>query len=82
MIEVKTKIDAKINADPDNFDMQDKNQQMRKRLQIGIKLLIKENPVLPTGFKFNGICLLEKMKREEKDYLLKQMKDLGLKAEE
>ena len=82
MIEVKQKIDAKLEANPDDENMLEKNQTMRKRLQIGIKLLLKENPVLPTAFKFNGVCLLEKLKREEKQFLNKQMNDLGLKAEE
>jgi len=30
-----------------------------------IKLLLKENPVLPTSFKFKGECLILKIKREE-----------------
>jgi len=34
-----------------------------------MKLLLKENPVLPTSFKFNGECLLEKYKREERKYV-------------
>ena len=40
---------------------------------VSIVLLIKENPIIPIGFKFNGSCLLEKLKaeREELNNLLK-----------
>ena len=54
MIEVKAKIDKNLQKDPKNETMQEKSYQMCRRLQIGIKLLLKECPVLPMGFKFNG----------------------------
>ena len=34
------------------------------RLQTSIKLLLKENPVLPNVFNFNGKCLLRSLKKE------------------
>jgi hypothetical protein len=55
---------------------------MRKRLQVGMKLLLKENPFLPTSFKFDGICLLEKYKREEKIYIEKTYIEMGLNTVE
>jgi hypothetical protein len=36
----------------------------QKRLLVSIKLLLKENPVLPTSFNFNGECLIESLSRE------------------
>ena len=43
---------------------------MRRRLLIAIKLLLKENPVLPQhGFRFVGEELVQKYKQEEKEYL-------------
>lgn len=34
------------------------------RLQTMIKLLLKENPVLPNVFNFNGKCLLNSLRKE------------------
>ena len=36
-----------------------KAQVLIKRISVAIVLLIKENPVLPLSFKFEGRCLLE-----------------------
>ena len=47
---------------------EDKRQILVKRLIVIVVLLIKENPVLPLGFKFNGKCLLEKLKKERNQY--------------
>ena len=41
---------------------------MIKRLSIATVLLIKENPVLPISFKFEGKCLLEQLKAEREAY--------------
>ena len=37
------------------------------RLQTAIKLLLKENPVLPNVFNFNGRCLLQSLRKEAKN---------------
>ena len=42
---------------------------MIKRILVTIKLLLKENPVLPTAFNFKGKCLLES--------LMKNLRGLG-----
>lgn len=42
---------------------------MIKRILVTIKLLLKENPVLPTAFNFKGKCLLES--------LMKNLRELG-----
>lgn len=55
---------------------------MRKRILIGMKLLLKENPVLPVGFKFNGEDLIDKFKREEREYVNNTFTEMGLQAEE
>ena len=34
---------------------------------ITIKLLLKENPYLPTAFNFKGKCLLEKYLKEHRE---------------
>lgn len=39
---------------------------MIKRILVTIKLLLKENPVLPTAFNFKGSCLLETLIRNLK----------------
>jgi len=83
MINIKLKIDFKIEANtsdnnPKDDNLIDLNTKMRKRMQIAIKLLLKENPVLPTGFRFNGEDLFEKLKREEREYINAAYKSLGL----
>jgi len=45
-----------------------------KRIQIAIKCLLKENPMMPQSFIFGGECMLEKLKREDKEYR-KEMKE-------
>ena len=35
-----------------------------KRLETSIKLLLRENPVLPNVFNFNGKCLLNSLRKE------------------
>ena len=42
---------------------------MIKRILVTIKLLLKENPVLPTAFNFKGKCLLES--------LMKNLREMG-----
>jgi len=39
----------------------DMDLQLVNRLILAIKLLLKENPMLPVGFKFKNECLLENM---------------------
>lgn len=46
-----------------------KDIAMAKRIQNTMKLLLKDNPYLPTSFMFQGECLLEKYKREVKEQL-------------
>ena len=53
-----------------------KRQTLIKRLVVMIMLLLKENPVLPLGFKFRGKCLLMQLKKDRKIYKEKLMKDL------
>jgi hypothetical protein len=45
---------------------------MAKRILVTIKLLLKENPILPTAFNFKGQCLLET--------LMKNLKEMGHKV--
>ena len=49
---------------------------MRKRLQVAIKLLLKENPIIPNTFKFRGKCLIEKYKAEERFHVEKEYSKL------
>ena len=37
-----------------NGKNKEKEQIIRKRLQVAIKLIIRENPIMPTEFKFEG----------------------------
>lgn len=62
MIQYKEKYEEKKQAMP-SADFDDKLHQLEERINIAIKLLLKENPVLPISFKFKGECLLEKYKR-------------------
>lgn len=41
---------------------------MIKRISVAIVLLIKENPVLPLSFKFEGKCMLEQLKAERDEF--------------
>ena len=43
--------------------MQNKKKQevLKERILVSIKLLLKENPTLPIGFKFKGKCLLTEL---------------------
>ena len=48
------------NPDADDYEKEArKGQVLIKRLSVSTVLLIKENPVLPISFKFEGRCLLE-----------------------
>jgi hypothetical protein len=38
-----------------------------KRILITIKLLLKENPILPTAFHYKGKCLIEQLIREQRE---------------
>ena len=49
-----------------------KKQVLIKRISIAIVLLIKENPILPVSFKYEGQCLLEKLKAERDAYKRKR----------
>mmetsp|Transcript_5194 Transcript_5194/g.8025 ORF Transcript_5194/g.8025 Transcript_5194/m.8025 type:complete len:136 (+) Transcript_5194:4610-5017(+) len=42
------------------------NLTILQRLRITIKLLLKENPILPNQFNFKGIDLLDAIKKEQK----------------
>ena len=37
---------------------------LNKRLIIAIWLLLRENPILPLSFNYNGECMLLKLKKE------------------
>ena len=66
---IKQKIENKLNMKPEDEKLTELNAKLRKRLLVAIKLLLKENPVLPTGFKYNGICLIEVYRKEEREYI-------------
>ena len=57
LIGLKQKLE--LSADLEDEQVERKRQVLIKRLSIAIVLLIKENPILPVSFKFEGICLLE-----------------------
>lgn len=40
---------------------QKKQEILKERILVSIKLLLKENPTLPIGFKFKGRCLLSEL---------------------
>jgi hypothetical protein len=61
--------DAEV-EDDDNKER--KKQVLIKRISIAIVLLIKENPILPVSFKYEGQCLLEKLKAERDAYKRKR----------
>ena len=47
MIEIKNKIDNKLELNPNDENLKETNQKMRRRLITAMKLVLKENPVLP-----------------------------------
>lgn len=53
---------ADLETDEQNIER--KRQVLIKRISVAIVLLIKENPILPVSFKFEGQCLLETLKAE------------------
>ena len=62
LLEVKRRMDDYLRQNPDaeNYEKEaKKGQVLIKRLSVATVLLIKENPVLPISFKFEGTCLLE-----------------------
>lgn len=62
LLDLKKKMDAYRRDNPDAEDIEKeerKAQVLIKRISVAIVLLIKENPVLPLSFKFEGKCLLE-----------------------
>jgi hypothetical protein len=65
MIALKEKIEFKLEARPGNQRLLEMNQTMRARLLVAMKLLLQENPVLPTSFKYKGQCLIAKYEREQ-----------------
>ena len=54
-----------------------KVQQLNKRLLVAIWLLLRENPILPLSFNFNGECMLLKLKKERLAYRSKQKEENG-----
>jgi len=62
MIDKKEKNEMKQIEENEGKVVFDKN--LNKRIQISIKGLLKENPMLPTSFLYGGECYLEKLKRE------------------
>ena len=51
-----------------------------KRIIISIKLLLKENPVLPTSFIYKGSCLLLALKKQQKDLGIEVTDDTTTKS--
>jgi hypothetical protein len=41
-----------------------KQEILKERIFVSIKLLLKENPTLPIGFKFKGRCLLTELQKD------------------
>jgi hypothetical protein len=62
LIGLKRKLE--LSADLEDEQVERKRQVLIKRLSIAIVLLIKENPILPVSFKYEGQCLLETLKAE------------------
>lgn len=51
----------------EKLDKQEKQDAtLIKRLIVTIKLLLKENPVLPVSFNYKGTCLLAELRKEQK----------------
>ena len=82
LLDLKKKMDAYRRDNPDAEDIEKeerKAQVLIKRISVAIVLLIKENPVLPLSFKFEGKCLLEQLKGEREEY--KRLKEERKKME-
>lgn len=62
LIGLKQKLE--LSADLEDQGVEKKRQVLIKRISVAIVLLIKENPILPVSFKFEGQCLLESLKAE------------------
>ena len=73
LIEVKQKLELSADLE-ENIDdhAERKKQVLIKRISIAIVLLIKENPILPVSFKYEGQCLLESLKAERDAYKRKK----------
>lgn len=80
LIRLLEKIEAKLSAKPGDEKLLETEHKMRRRLVVVIKLLLKDHPILPTNFRFNGECLIQKLKRQEEVYLGKQESSLGLSS--
>ena len=76
LVALKKKLE--LSADLEDAEVEDddkkerKKQVLIKRISIAIVLLIKENPILPVSFKYEGQCLLEKLKAERDAYKRKR----------
>ena len=46
------------------MENQKKQEILKDRIIVSIKLLLKENPTLPIGFKFKGKCLLTELQKD------------------
>ena len=68
LIAVKQKLELSADLQDEQVEKDDhaerKKQVLIKRISIAIVLLIKENPILPVSFKYEGQCLLETLKAE------------------
>ena len=67
MILIKEKIEQKLESRPGNAPLLEMNQTMRHRLLVAMKLLLKENPMLPQSFRYQGRCLIDHYKQEERE---------------
>lgn len=76
LIEVKQKLELSADLEDEQVVKDDhaerKKQVLIKRISIAIVLLIKENPILPVSFKYEGQCLLESLKAERDAYKRKK----------
>jgi len=71
LIGLKQKLETSADLEEQNMDR--KRQVLIKRISVAIVLLIKENPILPVSFKFEGQCLLESLKAERDAHKQKRL---------
>ena len=73
LIGMKQKLE--MSADIEEQNNERKRQVLIKRISVAIVLLIKENPILPVSFKFEGKCLLESLKAERDAHKQKKLRE-------
>jgi hypothetical protein len=78
LIGLKQKLE--LSADLEDQGVERKRQVLIKRISVAIVLLIKENPILPVSFKFEGQCLLESLKAERDAHKQKRANDQNVET--